>query len=102
LEAPEVDRRHLLNYQSDSSIDSSDEGLDLAKGLQRQKEELVANDAWGSSKRNFYGRDKKRDEQSSSDGDDEDEYQEALRLQKVRARKLMQTAQVPVAEAESE
>ena len=61
----------------------------------------MANDAWGSSKRNFYGRDKKRDDQSSSDGDDEDEYQEALRLQKVRARKLMQTAQAPVA-AESD
>lgn len=76
LEAPEVDRTHLLNYQSDSSIDSSedDQGFDLAKGLQKQKEELVANEAWGSSKRNFYGRDKKRDEQSSSDGDDEDEY----------------------------
>lgn len=46
------------------------------------------NDTWGSSKRGFYGRDKKRDDESSSDGDDEDEYQEALRLQKVRARKL--------------
>jgi len=50
------------------------------------------NEAWGSSKKNFYGRDKKRDDDSSSDGNEEDEYQEAIRLQKVRARKLMQAA----------
>ena len=34
-EAPEVDRRHLLNYQSDSSIDSSEGSDGLARGLQR-------------------------------------------------------------------
>lgn len=50
------------------------------------------NDTWGGSKRNFYGRDKKRDDESSSDGADEDEYQEAIRLQKVRARKLQLAA----------
>lgn len=39
------------------------------------------NDAWGSKKKNFYGRDKKKDDESSdSEGADEDEYQEALRL----------------------
>lgn len=34
-DAPEVDRRHLMNYESDDdSIGSSDDdGLDLAKGL---------------------------------------------------------------------
>ena len=43
---------------------------------------------WGQQKKGFYGRDKKRDDESSSDGADEDEYQEAIRLQKVRAHKL--------------
>ena len=64
-----------------------DESLDLTRGLSKQKEELASN-PWGQSKKGFYGRDKKRDDESSSDGDDEDEYQEAIRLQKVRARKL--------------
>ncbi len=63
--------------------------MDLAKGLSKQKEELETN-VWGQSKKGFYGRDKKRDDATSSDEeDDEDEYQEALRLQKVRAKKLM-------------
>lgn len=84
-----------MNYESDDSSyndldnDDDEDDLDLARGLSKQKEDLlVMNDTWGGSKRNFYGRDKKRDDESSSDGDDEDEYQEALRLQKVRARKL--------------
>ena len=50
------------------------------------------NDTWGGSKRNFYGRDKKKDDESDSDGDDEDEYKEAIRLQKVRAGKLQLAA----------
>jgi hypothetical protein len=41
---------------------------------------------WGQSKRNFYGRDESSDEEDEAG--DEDEYQEAIRLQKVRARKL--------------
>ena len=43
---------------------------------------------WGQSKKGFYGRDRKRDDDSSSEEDAQDEYQEALRLQKVRAKKL--------------
>ena len=96
VDAPEVNREHLLNYQSDSddsglndSDNDNDDGLDLAKGLSNQKQALVMNDTWGGSKKNFYGRDKKRDDEDSSDDNDEDEYQEAIRLQKVRARKLM-------------
>lgn len=34
---------------------------DFAKGLNKQKEEIVMNEIWGSKKRNFYGRDKKQD-----------------------------------------
>jgi len=49
---------------------------------------LSTSNPWGQQKKGFYGRDKKRDDESSSDGDDEDEYQEAIRLQKVRAQKL--------------
>jgi len=46
----EVNKEHLLNYESDSSDDAmldddeeggSDDSLNLAKGLSRQKEELT-------------------------------------------------------------
>jgi len=40
----------------------------------------LTSNPWGQSKKGFYGRDKKRDDESSSDGDDEDEYKEAIRL----------------------
>lgn len=65
-EEREVNREHLLNYESDDSDsdaggDSDDEEDDFEKGLNKQKEDLIMNDAWGSKKRNFYGRDKKQD-----------------------------------------
>ena len=63
----------------DESNENNEGSLDLSRGLSKQKEELTAN-PWGQSKKGFYGRDKKRDDESSSDGADEDEYQEALRL----------------------
>ena len=81
----EINREHLLNYESDDSDEEDEDEFD--NGLAKQKEDLVMNDTWGSKKRNFYGRDKKADDESASE-DDEDEFQEALRLQKVRARKL--------------
>jgi hypothetical protein len=83
-------REHLLNYESDSSDDGagSDSSMDLAVGLRKQKEELEVGNVWGQSKKGFYGRDRKHDDESSSEEDAEDEYQEALRLQKVRAKKL--------------
>jgi len=59
----EINKEHLLNYESDDSSDGmmNDSDDDLAKGLAKQKEELTMNDTWGSKKRNFYGRDKKHD-----------------------------------------
>ena len=84
-----------MNYESDSSEDpnlddNEDSSMDLAIGLKKQKEELEVGNVWGQSQKGFYGRDRKRDDDSSSeeDGDGQDEYQEALRLQKVRAKKL--------------
>lgn len=65
-EEREVNKEHLLNYESDDS-DSDVQGLDsddnddFGRGLKKQKEDLVMNEAWGSKKRNFYGRDKKKD-----------------------------------------
>jgi hypothetical protein len=41
--------------------DGSDE-LDLAKGINKQKQDLVMNNTWGTSKKAFYGRDKERDD----------------------------------------
>ena len=84
---PEVNKAHLLNYESDDSDsdvqnggNSSEDEDDLARGLAKQKEALVMNDTWGSKKRNFYGRDKKAADDQSSSEDDEDERLEALRL----------------------
>jgi hypothetical protein len=61
----EVNREHLLNYESDESdsdvYEGADSDDDFGKGLSKQKEDLVMNEAWGSKKRNFYGRDKKHD-----------------------------------------
>ena len=60
----EVDKANLLNYQSDDSedvegMDDDDESFD--NKIKKQKEDLLANDTWGRQKKNFYGRDKKRD-----------------------------------------
>lgn len=58
----EVNAKHLLNYESDSSNDNlGEDSDDFDQGLKKQKEEIVMNDAWGSRKKNFYGRDKKQD-----------------------------------------
>ena len=84
--APEINREHLLNYESDSSGDNNEDSFDLAAGLKKQKQDLEVGNVWGQQKKGFYGRDKKRDDESSSDEEnDEDEYKEAIRLQKVRA-----------------
>jgi hypothetical protein len=63
-EGREVNREHLLNYESDESdsdVNMDDSDDEFGQGLTQQKEELVMNDAWGIKKRNFYGRDKKQD-----------------------------------------
>ena len=59
----EVNREHLLNYESDSSDDmdnsqQQDDSVDLGKGLSKQKEELNMSNPWGQQKKGFYGRDK--------------------------------------------
>lgn len=69
-----------------------DESDDLGKNLQKQRDDLIMNDTWGSRKKNFYGRDKKTGDDVTSSSDDEDERLEALRLQKVRAKKLQAMA----------
>ena len=46
----------------------------------------MANEAWGSKKQNFYGRNKEADDISSEE--DIDELGEAVRLQAIRAKKL--------------
>ena len=59
----EVNKANLLNYQSDDSdedVDGEDSDA-FDTQIKKQKEDLLANDAWGSKKKNFYGRDKKRD-----------------------------------------
>jgi hypothetical protein len=39
--------------------------------VKKQKQDLIANDTWGSKKKNFYGRDKKRGDGESSDEEDD-------------------------------
>lgn len=57
----EVDRANVLNYESDDSEMDGGDDSDFDANLEKQREDLVMNDTWGSRKRNFYGRDKKHD-----------------------------------------
>ena len=73
----EVDRRNVLNYQTDSE-DDEDESDDLGTNLQKQKEDLLMNnEAWGKRKQNYYKNDSDSDEGSE---DEEELAKEALRL----------------------
>lgn len=80
-EAPE-------EFDSDSDqqnlYDDSDD--EVERRIEEEKEQLRANEVWGSKKGSFYGRDKQADDVSSED--DMDELGEAVRLQAIRARKL--------------
>ena len=85
-EMREADQRNLLNYQTDSEDDDDGEDSnDLDRNLEKQKEELQMNEAWGKHKRNYYKSDSDSDEGSE---DDQELAQEALRLQSIRQKKL--------------
>ena len=51
-EIREVNKDHLLNYESDDSGED-DESDDLGKKMQSQKEERM-NDTWGKHKKSYY------------------------------------------------
>ena len=44
----------VYSYESEDDSDDLDD-------QEEQEEKVVANDTWGSKKKNFYGRDKKND-----------------------------------------
>ena len=73
-DAPEVDRKNILNYESDSSDENegiSDEDSLDAK-MQKQKEDLKMNDTWGKTKKSYYkNKDDSDEEKSSSEGEED-------------------------------
>ncbi len=82
----EVNRAHILNYQSDSSDldeEDSDDSIQLPKS-QRREPEISANNPWGATKKSFYADDK----QVMSSSEEEDEQKEAERLAEIRRKKL--------------
>lgn len=79
-----MDRANVLNYESDSSEGSDDEGS-LSEQMEKQKEAVRMNDAWGKNKKSYY---KGKDESDSGQSSDEDQALEAERLQKIRRQKL--------------
>ena len=82
----------LLQY---GSSESSDSEVDL----QEKKNELIANENWGRQRGNFYGRDKRAEESSEND---EDENAEALRLARIRAEKLKRIVKAKESQWEEE
>ena len=84
-EIREVNKDHLLNYESDDSDEDAEDSDDLSKNMQAQKEKaLRPNDTWGKNKKGYY--------QASSEEDgseeEEDQLNEAKRLQEIRSKKL--------------
>ena len=78
---PEIE--NPMNYESD---DSDEQQIESA--IQQQKIETMAlNDTWGTKKVNFFGRNKSDDEGTDTD-DDQDEKNEAERLQQIKAKKM--------------
>lgn len=72
---------------SDSGSDESDQD-NLNAGMQKQREEAIAlQQTWGTTKTNFYGRNKDNDDESDT-SDDEDELEQAERLQAIKAQKM--------------
>ena len=82
---------HFLNYASDESSDSESQDIKQVQEdlIETEQQMIKQNDTWGRQKANFYGRDKEADHLSSSE-EDQDELEEAQRLQSIRARKLAQ------------
>ena len=92
-----MDRANVLNYESDS--DGSEEDS-LDEQMERQKETVRANDAWGKTKKSYY---KGKDDSDSEQSSDEDQALEAERLQKIRRQKLAkQFAAKEMSSSESE
>lgn len=78
--------------QEDGHMEDSEDEIE-----QRLEEEQ---NAWGTSKHDFYGRDKEADDISSED--DKDELDEAKRLQAIRAKKLIRQQKHQIQESESD
>ena len=81
----------VMQYEQVSSGDDDDsdseesDQADLNMGMQKQKDEAMAlQQTWGTSRANFYGRNKENDDESDT-SDDQDELQQAERLQAIKA-----------------
>ena len=81
-EAGVVNKANVLNYKSDDSSQQS--GSDSQES--EEEEPARANEAWGKNKQSYYGKDGESSGDSSAG--EEDQQQEALRLQEIRRKKL--------------
>ena len=81
----EVDKDHILNYQSDSSDGSDGEESSLDAKMEKQKQALRMNDTWGKTKKSYY---KNKEDSNEDESSDEDQAIEAERLQRIRREKL--------------
>ena len=86
----EVNEEHLLNYETDSEEDpdgseSGNENDDvLGRKMQSQKDELIMNDTWGKKRKSYHQVGSEEDDSEA----EEDQLNEAKRLQAIRSRKL--------------
>jgi hypothetical protein len=84
--ARQANPENLLNYESDDSDDADDASDDLGGHMQAQKEAAQRpNDTWGKHKKGYY---QASSEEDGSQSEDEDQLNEAKRLQEIRSKKL--------------
>jgi hypothetical protein len=103
-EYAEQEGKHEMSMDDYEQVDEEeddheDENIDDSEDEIEQRLEEEQN-AWGTSKHDFYGRDKEADDISSED--DKDELDEAKRLQAIRAKKLLRQQKHQVQESESD
>ena len=82
----QANAENLLNYESDDSDDAGDDSDDLGGHMQAQKEAAQRpNDTWGKNKKGYY---QASSEEDGSQSEEEDQLNEAKRLQEIRSKKL--------------
>jgi hypothetical protein len=82
----EVNRANVLNYASDDSSEDEDRADDLGESSDAGDGKRD-NVAWGKNKKSYYGKGEESSGMDSSEAE-EDQLQEAARLQEIRRKKL--------------
>ena len=96
----EVNKDNVLNYETDSDDDfEGQDSEELGQKMQAQKEALRMNDTWGKNKKSYYQASSEEDE---SEAEEQDQLNEARRLQEIRSRKLAKQFKAQHNEQESD